>query len=92
MLQVITGAVQPLFLSILASSALAKTTASYPLPPISQWQSLLKTYGVLLRPMRATFFAAVIANGINAAVITHSQGKAALRVQQKLTESDFYLS
>jgi len=81
-----------MLLSILASSALAKTTASYPLPPVSQWRPLLGSYMALMRPMRLTFCAALIANVINASVVTYSQSKAAIRVQQKLTESHFYLA
>jgi hypothetical protein len=90
--QVLSGVVQPLLLSILASSALAKTTASYPLPPIADWRSLLRTYVTLLRPMRLTFVAALAANIINAAVVTYSESKAALRVHKKMTESHLYLA
>jgi hypothetical protein len=84
--------VQPLLLSILASSALAKTTASYPLPPLADWRALLRTYVTVLRPMRLTLIAALAANIINAAVVTHSESKAALRVHEKMTESRFYLA
>lgn len=92
LLQLMAGVVQPLLLSILATSALAKTTASYPLPPISDWRSLSRTYVTLLRPMRYSILMAIAANVINASVMTYSESKAALRVQQKLTESHFFLS
>ena len=91
-LQVVTGAVQPLILSLMSGSALAKMGATYPLPPAREWRTLMRVYITLLRPFRIVIFGALAANIVNAAVLTYGQGKAALRVHEKMTESHFFIS
>jgi hypothetical protein len=91
-IQVLCGVVQPFLLAVMASSALAKITSTYPLPPFSDWRAMLRMYVTLSRPLRSTALILVAANVVNSAAIAFSQGKAAVRVHAKLTESDVFLS
>lgn len=85
-IQLLAGVTQPFVLAILASSALAKTALTYPLPPLNDFRTLFQVYVKLLQPMRSTALFIVATSVFNAFVVAYNQGKAVEKVHNRILE------
>ena len=92
LLQVIVGVVEPYILSVLAAAAVAKLTRVYPLPPLTDVAGMYRAMRVLSQRLGTPTLVIVLATIVNAAVISHSMGKGAARVHEKLVERTLYLN
>lgn len=90
-IQLLFGVTQPFVLAVLASSALAKTALTYPLPPMSDFRTLFKVYMKLLQPMRSSALFVVGASAFNAFVVAYNQGKAVEKVHNRILEQRNFL-
>ena len=92
LLQVLVGVVEPYILSVLAAAAVAKLTRVYPLPPLTDVVGMYRAMRVLSQRLGTPTLVIVLATIVNAAVISHSMGKGAARVHEKLVERTLYLN
>lgn len=90
-IQLLAGVTQPFVLAVLASSALAKTALTYPLPPLNDFRTLFQVYIKLLQPMRSTALFIVGASAFNAFVVAYNQGKAVEKVHGRILEQHNFL-
>lgn len=89
-IQLLAGFAQPLVLAALATSGIAKTLSIYPLPPLNEPAALLRVYSRLLRPLRSTMVVMAVTSAANAAIITHRQATAAVKMRGKLVNQNVY--
>jgi len=91
-LQLATGIVQPYLLALFASSAVAKLTMVYPLPPLTDIAGVYRAVRLLSHRLRSTALVCVTASVINTTLASHAQAKAVAKVHQRLKETSIFVS
>lgn len=90
--QVVVGVIEPYILSVLAAAAVAKLTRVYPLPPLTDVAGMYRSMRALSQRLGTPALVAVVATIVNAAIISHSMGKGAVRLHERLAERTVYLN
>lgn len=90
-IQLLAGVLQPFVLSILASSALAKTAMTYPLPPLNDFWTLFRVYAKLLQPIQSSIILLLAANIFSSFAVAYNQSKAIEKVHMRIVSQHNYI-
>ena len=81
------GLLQPLGLAISSASVMAKNYATYPLPNLSDYKTLLKVYSKMLQTMKQPIIVLALLNVSTAVLILQGQLKSISKVNERILEN-----
>lgn len=86
-IQLTAGLIQPLGLALCSASVMAKYYATYPLPNLKDYGTLLKVYQKMLQTMKGPILTLGLTNVLIAIAMQKSQFSSILKVNRKILES-----